>query len=94
MTHSLQVLHSLLWHQPSKGEQTPLCSSPTTPTLIRYLGLFMKSSRALVTPPEKARNHNAPKLLWPSRDVTTRFPARAWREKVLCLRAQRVILLF
>ena len=28
VTHSVQVVDSLLWHQPSKGEQTRLCSCP------------------------------------------------------------------
>ena len=28
VTHSLQVVYSLLWNQPSKAERTRLCSSP------------------------------------------------------------------
>ena len=51
MTHSLQVLHSLQWHQPSKEERalrpkrSPWLASPT-PT--RYLVLRMIMSQALV----------------------------------------------
>ena len=37
-----------------------------------------------------AREHRATKHLWPNRDATTRFPARAWREGVLFWRARRI----
>ena len=51
MTHSLQVLHSLQWHQPSKDERA-LRPKPspwlTTPTPTRYLLLMMIMSQALV----------------------------------------------
>ena len=40
-------------------------------------------------PVKNPREHSAAKQLWPNRDATTRFPARAWREGVLLLRAQR-----
>ena len=50
MTHSLQVLHSLLWHQPSKDEQA-LRPKPSpwlaTPTPKRDLGMMMNMSQAL-----------------------------------------------
>ena len=39
-------------------------------------------------PVKKTREHSAAKQLWPNRDATTRFPARAWREGVLLLHAQ------
>ena len=51
VTHSLRVLHSLQWHQPSKDERalrpkpSPWLATPT-PTL--YLGLMMIMSQALV----------------------------------------------
>ena len=51
MTHTLQVLHSLQWHQPSKDERA-LRPKPSpwlaTPTPTRYLGLRMNMSQALV----------------------------------------------
>ena len=47
MTHTLQVLHSLQWHQPSKDERA-LGSSPTTHTLTRYLVSGKNMSQALV----------------------------------------------
>ena len=57
------------------------------------LGVVQEEFTGPSGPPcEKAREHSATKLLWPSRDVTTRFSARAWGEGVLCLRAQRVSL--
>ena len=40
-------------------------------------------------PVKKTRGHSTAEQLWPTRDATTRFPARAWREGVLLLRAQR-----
>ena len=40
-------------------------------------------------PVKKTREHSAAKQLWPNRDATTCFPARAWGEGVLLLRAQR-----
>ena len=51
VTQSLQVLHSLQWHQPSKDERA-LRPKPSpwlaTPTPTRYLGLTMIMSQALV----------------------------------------------
>ena len=51
VTHSLQVLHSLQWHQPSTDEQA-LRPKPSawlaTPKPTRYLGLGMITSHALV----------------------------------------------
>ena len=51
MTHTLQVLHSLQWHQPSKDERA-LRPKPSPwlagPTPTRYLGLMMSMSQALV----------------------------------------------
>ena len=50
MTHTLQVLHSLKWHQPSKDERA-LRPKPSpwlaTPTPTRYLGLLTRMSKAL-----------------------------------------------
>ena len=50
MTHTLQVLHSAKWHQPSKDEQA-LRPEPSpwlaTPTLRRYLVFMMSMSQAL-----------------------------------------------
>ena len=51
VTHTLQVLHSLQWHQPSKDERA-LRPKPSpwlaTPTPTRYLLVLMKVSQALV----------------------------------------------
>ena len=50
MTHTLQVLHSLQWHQPSKDERS-LRPKPSpwlaTPTHARYLVVLMNVSQAL-----------------------------------------------
>ena len=50
-THTLQVLHSLYWHQPSKDERA-LRPKPSpwlaTPTPTRHLELMMIMSQALV----------------------------------------------
>ena len=40
-------------------------------------------------PVMKTREHSAAKQLWPNRDATTRFPARAWRGRAHRWRAQR-----
>ena len=51
VTHTLQVLHSLQWHQPSKDEPA-LRPKPSpwlaTPTHTRYLLVLMNVSQALV----------------------------------------------
>ena len=50
VTHALQVLHSLQWHQPSKDERAlRLEPSPwlATPTHTRYLVVLKKLSQAL-----------------------------------------------
>ena len=48
MTDSLQVLHSLQWHQPSKDESPKPSPWLASPTPTRYLGLMMIMSQALV----------------------------------------------
>ena len=51
MTHTLQVLHSLWWHQPSKDERALRRKPPpwlATPTPTRYLVVSMKVSQSLV----------------------------------------------
>ena len=51
MTHTLQALHSLQWHQPSKNERD-LRPKPSPwlaiPTLTRYLKLMLSMSQALM----------------------------------------------
>ena len=93
MTHTLQVLHSLLWHQPSNDERalrprpSPCVATPNTHTLPGVVDECVKGPSGL---PEKGtREHSATKRLLPNRDATTRFPVRAEREGVLRLRAQR-----
>ena len=62
----------------------------TTSTLMLYWVVLMNKVVGPSDPPvKKTREHSAAKQLWPNRDATTRFPARAWREGVLLLRAQR-----
>ena len=50
MTHTLQVVHSLQWHQPLNNERA-LRPKPSpclaTPTHIRYFVLLMNVSQAL-----------------------------------------------
>ena len=61
-----------------------------TPTLTLYWVVLMNKVVGPNDPPvKKTREHSAAKQLWPNRDATTRFPARAWREGVPLLRAQR-----
>ena len=51
MTHKVQVLHLLQWHQPSKDERAVRPKpSPwlATRTRTRYLGLMLSMSQALV----------------------------------------------
>ena len=91
-TSPLHVLHSLQWHQPSKGERA-LCSSPHPGLpLLHSHAAWCCSGRGLRPwwlTCESTREHSASKQLWPDSNVTTRFPVRAWREGVLYQRAQR-----
>ena len=50
VTHALQVLHTLLWHQPLKNERALLYCGPHRglPTLTRYLVAFMQVTQAIV----------------------------------------------
>ena len=50
----------------------------------------MKGGRPTCSTYAKALEHSGVVRLQPSRDATTRTPARAWRDGVLCLRALRV----
>ena len=86
MTHALQVLHTLQWHHPGGRALTQDYHSYTHALLG---GVEDKVVGPNDPPVKKTRKHSAAKQLWPNRDATTRFPARAWREGVLLLRAQR-----
>ena len=63
-----------------------LCPRTTGPTLG---GVVDKVVGPNDPPVKKTREHSAAKQLWPNRDVTTRFPARAWRGRAHRWRAQR-----
>ena len=83
----------LQWHHPGGRALLQLAQAPTqdyhpyTHALLGGVGVKLVGPNA--PPVKKTREHSATKLLWPNRDATTRFPARAWRERVLLLRAQR-----
>ena len=93
MTHALQVLHTLQWHHPGGRALLQLAQAPTQDyhsyTHALLGGVEDKVVGPNDPPVKKTREHSAAKQLWPNRDATTRFPARAWREGVLLLRAQR-----
>ena len=79
----------LQWHHPGGQALLQRAQAPT-PTLTLYWVLLKNKVMGPNDPPvKKTREHSAAKQLWPNRDATTRFPARAWREGVLLLRAQR-----
>ena len=83
----------LQWHHPGGRALLQLAQAPTqdyhsyTHALLGVVGDQVLSPND--PPVKKAREHSSAKQLWPNRDATTRFPARAWREGVLLLRAQR-----
>ena len=83
----------LQWHHPGGRALLQLAQAPTqdyhsyTHALLGVVGGKVVSPND--PPVKKTREHSAAKQLWPNRDATTRFPARAWREGVLLLLAQR-----
>ena len=89
----LHYTHYLQWHHPGGRALLQLAQAPTrdyhsyTHALLGVVGDPVVSPND--PPVKKTREHRAAKQLWPNRDATTRFPARAWREGVLLLRAQR-----
>ena len=93
MTHALQVLHPLQWHHPGGRALLQLAQAPTQDyhSYIHALlgGVEEKVGGPNDPPVKKTREHSAAEQLWPNRDATTRFPARAWKEGVLLWRAQR-----
>ena len=83
----------LQWHHPGGRALLQLAQVPTqdyhsyTQTL---LGVVEDQVVGPNDPPvKKTTEHSAAEQLWPNRGATTRFPARAWREGVFLLRAQR-----
>ena len=97
MTHTLQVLHTLQWHHPGGRALLQLAQAPTQDyhsyTHALLGGVEDEDKSPSGSPVRRTREHRATKRLWPNRDATTRFPARAWREGVLLLRAQRDMLM-
>ena len=87
MTHALQVLHTLQWHHPGRRALLQLAQAPTQDyhsyTHALLGGVEDKVVGPNDPPVKKTRERSAAKQLWPNRDTTTRFPARAWREGVL-----------
>ena len=83
----------LQWHHPGGRALLQLAQAPTQDyhsyTHALLGGVEDKVFGSNDPPVKKTREHSAAKKMWPNRDATTRFPARAWREGVLLLRAQR-----
>ena len=75
VTHTLQVLHSLQWHQPSKDERAlrpkslSLACHSYTHTLLGSVDECVTGPRGL--PVKGTREPSATKRLWPNRDATT-----------------------
>ena len=92
MTNTLQVLHTLQWHHPGWRALLQLAQAPTEAyqsyTHALLGGVDIKVVGPNDPPVKKTREHSAAKQLWPNRDATTHFPARAWREGVLLLPAK------
>ena len=90
-----QLLYTpyLQWHHPGERALLQLAQAPTqdyhtyTHALLGVVGDQVVSPNYPAV--KKTREHSAAKQLWPNRDATTHFFARAWREGVLLLRAQR-----
>ena len=83
----------LQWHHPG-GRALPQLAQAPTQDYHSYTHALLggdedEDKSPSGSPVKKTREHSAAKQLSPYRDATTRFPARAWREGVLLLRAQR-----
>ena len=83
----------LQWHHPGGRALLQLAQAPTQDYHSYTHSLLGGVEDQVVSPNDppvkKTREHSAAKQLWPNRDATTRFPARAWREGMLLLRALR-----
>ena len=83
----------LQWHHPGGRALLQLAPAPTQDyhsyTHALLGGVEDKVVGPNDPPVKKTREHSAAKQLWPNRDVTTRFPARAWRGRAHRWRAQR-----
>ena len=83
--HALTVLHTLQWHHPCGRALLLLAQAPTQDyhsyTHAPLGGVEDKVPGPNDPPVKETREHSAAKQLWPNRDVTTRFLARAWRGK-------------
>ena len=83
----------LQWHHPGGRALRQLAQAPTQDyhsyTHALLGGVEDKVMGPNDPPVKKTREHSAAKQLWPNRDVTTRFPARAWRGRAHRWRAQR-----
>ena len=73
----------LQWHHPGGRALLQLAQAPTQGYHSYTHALLGGIEDRVVSPDDppvkKTREHGAAKQLWPNRDVTTRFPARAWR---------------
>ena len=83
----------LQWHHPGGVALLQLAQAPTLDYHSYTHALLGGVEDQVVSPNDppvkKTREHSAAKQLWPNRDVTTRFSARAWREEAHRWRAQR-----
>ena len=89
--HALQVLHSLQWNHPGGRALLQLAQAPTQDyhfyTHALLGGVEEEDTSPNGSPVRLQEKHRAIKRLWPNREATTRFPARAWRGGLLFLRA-------
>ena len=83
----------LQWHHPGGRALLQLTQAPTQDyhsyTHALLGGVEDKVVGPSDPPVKETKEHSAAKQLWTSRDVTTRFPARAWRGEAHRWRAQR-----
>ena len=90
--HAPQVLNTLQRQHPGGRALLLLVQAPTQDyhsyTHALLGGVEDKVVGPNYPPVKETREHSAAKQLWPNRDVTTRFPARAWRGRAHRWRAQ------
>ena len=83
----------LQWHHPGRRALLQLAQPPTLDYRSYTRALLGVVENQFVSPNDphvkKTREHSAAKQLWPNRDATTSFPARAWRGVAHRWRAER-----
>ena len=82
MTHALQVLHTLQWHQPGGRALLQLAQAPT-----QDYHSYTQTPLGGVEDGDKSPSGSPVRLQenteFRNRDATVCFPARTWREGVL-----------